>query len=72
MISVDVEMAKSHLPRGEQAERTGEKVGEPASADIDEVVSAWGFLVDFHIRLWRILLYPLDGGSMVILFVNSY
>jgi len=34
---VDVEMAKSRLPRGEQAERTGEKVGEPASADIDEV-----------------------------------
>jgi len=34
---VDVETAKNRLPGGEQAERVGEKVGEQASADINEV-----------------------------------
>jgi hypothetical protein len=51
MISVDVERAKNRLPGAEQAERVGEKVGEQASADINEVVSAWGFLVAFPIHI---------------------
>lgn len=48
---MDVETAKNRLPGGEQAERVGEKVGEQASADINEVVSAWGFLGTFPIRI---------------------
>jgi len=35
---VDVEKAKGRLPSGEQAEQAGEKVGEQASADFEEVV----------------------------------